>query len=95
MIIRKSASVIARSLWAGHISARAAIRMAAYAVLAELAASESTAGGHSFLYKAHVGAMRGTFRREVAKRRAVRMAAEYRDNPAILAFWRSHEQNAC
>lgn len=93
MIIRKSASIIIRSLLAGHISARSAVRMSAYAILADLAAREPAARGHALTFKMHIGAMRGEFRRSVERRRAEKLVREYRRAyPAIAAMWRGHKQ---
>lgn len=85
-ILRPALKIIAKSLYAGHVSARGAVRMAAYAVLAKLAAGDEN--GHAMTYKMHVGAMRGTFRREVEARRAEAMVAAYRKRfPEIAAMW--------
>lgn len=65
-ILRPALKIIAKALWAGHVRPRAAVRMTAYAVLAKLAHGEE--GGHGFTYRMHVGAMRGTFRREIEAR---------------------------
>lgn len=65
--LRPCLGIVAKSLWAGYVTPRAAVRMAAYAVLAKLASDEVT--GHAMTYKMHIGAMRGTFRREVVKYR--------------------------
>lgn len=64
--LRPCLKLIAKALHCGYVSPRAAIRMAAYAVLAKLAHDEG--GRQGFTYKMHIGAMRGTFRRELEAR---------------------------
>lgn len=71
--LRPCLKIIARSLWAGYVTPRGAVRMTAYAVLAKLADGEMS--GHAFTYRMHIGAMRGTFRREVLGYRLERAVA--------------------